>query len=626
MHVEKTDRSNFVEILRHQAEFQPQQSAYIFLKDGETESNQLTYEGLDRQARAIAVEIAQMQIPSGSRVILLYPYTGGCEFIAAFFGCLYAGAIAVPCHLPRNSHAVSEVQARIADSEAQVILTTKSLLSKLQHQITPTPSDKYNSLHWIATDTVSSDRAREWRSPKIDRDTLAFLQYTSGSTGQPKGVKISHGCLLQNQKLLAVAFNNSETTISVGWLPLFHDMGLIGNVLHSMYIGRPCILMSPIAFVQKPVRWLQAISRYRATTSGGPNFAYDLLCRHVTDAQREPLDLSCWEIAFSGAEPIRSATIDRFVEKFAACGFRREAFYPCYGMAEATLLISGGHRSNPPIVKYIEDAALEQKKVVICDRDRPGFRPIIGCGQAWLDVKIVIADPDSLTQCFPNQIGEIWVSSSGVGGGYWNQPEETQSTFQAYLKDTGEGPFLRTGDLGFLHQGELFITGRLNDVMVFWGFNHYPQLIEQTVENCHRALRANGGAAISIEVNGESRLVILHEIERNEIQSLRIDELVETIRWAVFQEYFIDVYSIALLKPGSLPKTSSGKIQRRACRTRFLEGKFDSIGEWRSPANHPQDMTSLLRYYLNPMTHVNRYFILARGRLQRVINRFAVSR
>jgi acyl-CoA synthetase (AMP-forming)/AMP-acid ligase II len=396
-------------------------------------------------------------------------------------------------------------------------------------------------------------------------------------------------------------------------------MGLIGNVIQAVYLGTSCVLMSPVSFVQKPIRWLQAISKYQATTSGAPNFAYELLCDRIKDEQLAKLDLSSWEVAFCGAEPVQKETIARFSRKFAPCGFQPSAFYPCYGMAEATLLITGGSKELAPIVKHLDKVALEQNKVVICNENQKAVTDIISSGYPWLDGKIAIADTQTLTKCAADRIGEIWVSSSSVGKGYWKMPEATEKTFQAYLKDTQEGPFLRTGDLGFIEDGELYITGRLNDVMVFWGLNHYPQNIEQTVEQCHPALKANSGAAFSITVEGGNRLVIVQEIERSYRKCLVAAEVVEAIRWAVFQQHFIDVYAIALLAPGSLPKTSSGKVKRSACQAEFLSDSLDSINKWYLPDVRSSNVSALWQRYTNPLTYLKMFAGIVRGRLRRFL-------
>lgn len=605
--------STIVDLLRQRAHNQPQQTAYTFLKDGETKAVSITYQTLDQQAQIIATWL-QTQYKQGDRVLLVYPYDAGLEFIAAFLGCLYAGLVAVACHPPRNRAGLIELYTRCISAEVSVILTTQALLPKLKTQLA---SDEFSvKADWCATDKLvnSQTTAANWKPPLLKSDTLAFLQYTSGSTGTPKGVMVTHTALMQNQQLLQLAFGHMEQSVGVGWLPLFHDMGLIGNVLQALYLGASCVLMSPIDFVQKPIRWLQAVSRYGATTSGAPNFAYDLLCRKVTEEQLQQLDLSRWEVAFTGAEPVRVETIDRFSQKFAACGFRKEAFYPCYGMAEATLFISGGQKLTPVKVLQVEEIALEQNRVTVAQTSEAS-RSMISCGQTWLDTQIKIVDPRSLQECQPDQVGEIWVSGSGLGTGYWNQPDLTQQTFYAQI-DTQTGTYLRTGDLGFLYENELFVTGRLNDVLVFWGFNHYPQHIEQTVEACHTGFRADSNAAFSVKVNHEERLVVAQEVERSYRNSITIEEVVELIRWNVFEQHFIDVYGIVLLKPGSLPKTSSGKVQRSICRKLYLENGLDTIGQWHSLDSF-SDPNSTMERYFKLGTHVKRYTNLTKGKIQR---------
>ncbi|MGK7876374.1 MAG: fatty acyl-AMP ligase [Xenococcaceae cyanobacterium] len=576
----KANHSTLVDLLRSRALHQSNQTAYTFLQDGETESGSLTYQELDRQARAIAAQLQSLGA-TGSRALLVYPYTAGLEFIAAFFGCLYAGVVAVTDNPPRHNQALSKLQARVTSSQASVALTTKALLAKIKSQFTAPELTLLNNLPWLATDEIPTSLSSDWIEPELSSDTLAFLQYTSGSTGTPKGVMVTHGNILHNSVVIHKSFEHGPNSRALMWLPLYHDMGLIGGVMQPLYGGFPGILMSPVTLIQKPLRWLQAISRYKATSSGGPNFAYDLLCRKVTPEERESLDLSSWEVAFSGAEPVRAETLERFARTFAPCGFRARAFYPCYGMAETTLFVSGGFKTAPPVVQHVDGAALEQNRVVAVAAEQRGARAIVGCGKTWLDDKIVIVDPESLTQCRANQVGEIWVSGSGVGKGYWNQPEETARTFGAYLADTGEGPFLRTGDLGFFQDGKLFIAGRIKDLMILWGRNHYPQHIELTVEKSHPALRPNCGAAFSVEAEGEERLVVVQEVERSYLRRLDVDEVVGAIRKSVAQRHIAEVYGVVLLKTGSIPKTSSGKIQRRACRARFLDGSLDVVGEWR---------------------------------------------
>ncbi len=575
--------STLVDLLRYRALHQSENTAYIFLQDGETESGRLTYGELDQQARALAASL-QLLVAPGERALLLYP--SGLEFIAAFFGCLYAGVVAVPAYPPKRNQKMSRLQAIVADSQAKVVLTTQEILTKIESGFAENP--ELIALPWLATDTIAREQAESWQKPALFEKTLAFLQYTSGSTGTPKGVMVSHGNLLHNERTIQEAFGHTEQTIFVGWLPLFHDMGLIGNVLQPLYLGIKCILMPPVAFLQKPLRWLQAISRYKATTSGGPNFAYELCVQKTTPEQRASLDLSNWKVAFNGAEPVRWSTIEQFSTTFESCGFKQEAFYPCYGMAETTLFVTGGVHTHPPVVYSVRGSALEQNRVLAATENNEGTKQIVGCGQVWLDEKVAIVDPESLTQCQENQVGEIWVSSQSVAQGYWHRREQTEQTFHAYLADTGEGPFLRTGDLGFVKDGELFVTGRLKDVIIIRGRNHYPQDIEMSVEKSHSALRPNCGAAFSVEIAGEEKLVIVQEVERSYIRKLNANEVIDAIRRAVSEQHELEVYGVVLLKTASLPKTSSGKVQRSACRTGFLAGSLDVVTDWSA---NPQNKT-----------------------------------
>ncbi len=585
--------STLIDLLGYRAQHQSDQTAYIFLQDGETEANRLTYKELDRQARAIASQLQSLDA-TGSRALLLY--SPGLEFIAAFFGCLYAGVVAVPAYPPRRNQNMSRLQAIVADAEATVALTTTSLLSNIESRFVENP--ELSNLHWVTTDSIASDLAQAWQELKVTSNTLAFLQYTSGSTGTPKGVMVSHANLLHNSTLIHQCFAHTPKSQGVIWLPPYHDMGLIGGVLQPLYGGFPVTLMSPVDFLQKPFRWLQAISRYKATTSGGPNFAYELCVSKIKPEQQATLDLSSWEVAFTGAEPVRSQTLDRFAATFEPYGFRREAFLPCYGMAETTLIVSGGLKTALPIVRQVEGAALEQNRVVTAVGEQEGTRAIVGCGHSWLDQKIVIVDPEFLTLCPDNQVGEIWVSGPSTAQGYWNRAEETKQTFHAYLAETGVsaagrsvGPYLRTGDLGFLQDGELFITGRIKDLMIIRGQNHYPQDIELTVEKSHSALRSGCGAAFTVEVKGQERLVVVQEVERSYLRKLDVNEVVRNIRQAVAAEHGLQVYAMVLVKTGSIPKTSSGKVQRHACRSGFLSGSLNVVEDW---SEHPQGKAKFL--------------------------------
>ncbi len=575
--------STLVHLLRWRALHQSDQRAYTFLADGETEEDHLTYSELDRQAQAIGAMLQSLEA-TGERALLLYPPS--LDYIAGFFGCLYAGVITVPAYPPdpaRLDRTLPRLQAIVADAQATVALTTAPILAMAQFLFDQAPALK--AMKWLPTDTIAGSVEHKWQEPAITGDSLAFLQYTSGSTRAPRGVMLSHSNLLYNSTLISQAMGLTSDSVVVSWLPPYHDMGLIGAILQPLYGGFPCILMSPVSFLQRPFRWLQAISRYQATGSGGPNFAYDLCVRKITPEQRATLDLSSWSVAFNGSEPVRRETLDRFTEAFEPCGFRREAFYPCYGLAEATLMVSGGPppqtyasgswKAADTILYTVQKGAIERDQVVEASGKNEDAQTLVGCGQCLMGQEIVIVHPESLTQNPPDQVGEIWVSGPSVAQGYWGRPDETEQTFRAYLADTGAGPFLRTGDLGFMRGGELFITGRLKDLIIIRGRNHYPQDIEFTVERSHPALRPGCGAAFSVDVGGEERLVVVHEVYTN--RQWDADEVVGAIRQAVAEAHEVQVYAVALIRPRSIPKTSSGKIQRRACRALFLADALDVV-------------------------------------------------
>ena len=588
------NNSTIVHILLDRSLSQPKQIAYTFLADGEKESGSCTYEELDLQAKAIAARLLT-KVKPGDRALLVYPYTAGLEFIAAFLGCLYAGVIAVTDYPRQHIKSLSQYQDRIVDCQAAIALTTEEFANRVKSQLISHPGMalKLNALPWIATDKVELEMANQWHKPDIDGDTIAYLQYTSGSTGKPKGVMITHGNIIHNSEVIYQAFGHHDDTRILMWLPMFHDMGLIGGVMQPLYTGLPAVLMSPIALAQKPFLWLKAISDYKITTSGGPNFAYDLLCQKITDEQRASLDLSCWEVAFSGAEPVRAETLAKFAELYQSCGFNREAFYPCYGMAEATLFITGIESKEDPNVAYLDSKALTEDKIVTVAADTPNAKTAVSCGRTWLGDEVVIVNPETKTERAADEVGEIWARGNGIAKGYWQREAQTKSTFQAELKDRPDKTYLRTGDLGFVRDNELYITGRIKDMMILWGRNHYPQHIEETVESCHPALRPNHGAAFSVEVGGEEQLVIAHEVNRTDLRQLNAEEVIGAIRLAVGEQNLANVFAVSLLKTGSIPKTSSGKIQRRACQSMFLDGSLNTVAQWQQSEIPETDITDL---------------------------------
>ena len=571
-----------IHLLRRRVQEHSKKTIYTYLKDGETQEVRLTYKELERRALAIAAHL-QSHLFWGARVLLLYP--PGIEFPAAFFGCLCAGMVAVPAYPPHSSQLLASLIAMVSDAGPTVALTTASTLEEYRRQIAQSPLLK--ALKWIPSETISDDHANSWQEPPTGADSLAVLQYTSGSTGNPKGVMVSHGNLLHNSSVIHTVFGNSPHIRGVIWLPPYHDMGLIGGVIQPVYAGGETILLSPVHFIQKPLRWLMAISRFRATTSGGPNFAYDLCVRKITPEQMSGLDLNSWEVAFNGAEPVRGETLRRFAAAFESCGFQRKAYLPCYGLAETTLIACGGNNHSEPTILQVDAQALKSDRLVLAAEDREHDFELVGNGGAPPDHEIVIVDPKKQTPCKNDTIGEIWIAGPSVAQGYWNRPEESEQTFRARFADTGRGLFLRTGDLGFIYADQLFITGRLKDLIIIRGLNHYPQDIERTVERSHEALRAGCGAAFAIEIEDEEQLVVVQEVERRYIRKLDAEPVIGAIRQSVTREHGIQAYAVVLLKTSSLPKTTSGKVKRRLCREHFIQGGLNVVAEC---VGYPQEV------------------------------------
>ncbi|GCE14527.1 non-ribosomal peptide synthetase [Tengunoibacter tsumagoiensis] len=572
------EHQTLIDVLHWRAKTQPDRQAYIFLADGEKPEIPLTYAELDRQARLIG-QTLQSRFPLAERALLLYP--AGCEYITAFFGCLYAGIIAVPAYPPHSNRSLHRIQSIVDDAQVKVTLTTEAFLAKSGRWFTAVP--ELAELQWIATDNLQATD-EEWTPGAIQPEHLAFLQYTSGSTSTPKGVMVSHSNLMHNSSMIQGHWGQNEESVGVSWLPVFHDMGLILGVLQALYAGYPAILMSPAAFLQRPLRWLQAITRYGATNTCAPNFAYELCAQRITPEERAELDLSTLQFAVTGAEPIRLETLQRFAEVFAPCGFKPDMFYPAYGLAEGTLLVSAKAAGASVSTRYFDKIDLKQNILVEVAQEDPEGQCIIGCGSAEAGQKIVIVNPETLEACGSDEVGEIWVSGPSVAQGYWQRPEESEQTFRAYLAGTGEGPFLRTGDFGFLQQNEVFITGRLKDLIIIRGQNHYPQDIERTTALSHPSLRIDSSAAFSIEVASgehgaasgatEERLVIVQEVLRHYDD---VNDIFAAIRQAVAEAHELEVYAIVLIKYGSILKTSSGKIQRRACKAKFLADELETI-------------------------------------------------
>ncbi len=572
------DHSNLVKLLQFRAAVQANDTAFVYLDNGiggEGHEARLTYKELDQRCRALGGWL-QKNHYDGKRILLLYP--PGLEFIVGFFGCLYAGATAVPIYPPHKNRSMLRVQAVSDSAEASLALTTADVMKRVREMIGETPSLK--NIAWSTTDREFSGYESDWNDPNLDSDALAFLQYTSGSTGTPKGVMISHGNMLHNSLLISTGFEHTRSHSGVFWLPSYHDMGLIGGIIQPIYCGRPNVIMSPLSFIMKPYRWLAAISKYRGTTSGGPNFAYDACVKGIREELLDTLDLSCWQVAFNGAEPVHAETMERFAKKFERCGFRYEAFYPCFGLAEGTLIVTGGQKSKAPVVKNVDADSLANGNVIDAIPGTDRVRRLVSSGRVILNQKVRIVDPESRTVCPENKVGEIWTSSPSVAKGYWKNPKATAETFEAYTADTNEGPFMRTGDLGFMCDGELFVTGRIKDLIIIRGVNLYPQDIEATAQHAApKLLKLNAGGAFMIGDDNDEKLVLVQEAERR-FKPEDAPGVFAEIRKAIAIEHEVPIDTIVLVRTGSVPKTSSGKIQRHSCRDMFLNDELSVVARW----------------------------------------------
>ncbi len=564
-------RTSLVHCLRALAAVRPSDIAFAQGIEGETLQASLTYAQLDRRARAVAAYLQDMRL-AGSNVVLAYP--PGLEFIAGFFGALYAGCVAVPAYPPR-ARTLDRFHALTGDAGAPVVLSTAATVAFVQ-----TIDGGNASVRWIATDTIADSDGDGWTEHYPDPASLAMIQYTSGSTSRPKGVMLSHANILANTRAISEAFAVGRGTKAVFWLPTCHDMGLIGGVLAPIYCGIPNIIIAPAMFVQNPFVWLDTISRFRANVSGGPNFAYDLCVRKITAEQRAVLDLSSWSVAFIGAENVEPATLARFAEAFAPCGFRPTSFYPCYGLAEATLMVTGPKAGSGATVRAFADDALAQNRVVPLPDAAPGARHLVGCGGPVGSLRVAVVEPETGERVAPGRIGEIWVAGDSVGNGYWRIPGKSATTFRARLEDAGADSFLRTGDLGFMHDQQLYIAGRIDDLIIVRGLNHHPQDIEATARQSHPLLVPGLGAAFAFREHGEQRLVLVHEVIRE--GSGDLTPVIGAVRAAVLATHGLALDAVVLIRCGTIAKTSSGKVQRHAICAAFRADELKPLA--RQPA------------------------------------------
>jgi len=569
----------FVDVLDLRAA-EPDREAVSFLRDDDT-IDRYANRRLDERVRQVAALLRE-RLPPGARAVLLYP--PGPEYLVALLGCMRAGVVAVPAYPPdpnRLQRTLPRLLAIVRDAQAAALLTLAPLRDGMEEFLRD--SGDGGQVRVLATDVQMGAAAPDWRCPGIGPDSIAILQYTSGSTATPRGVRLTHRNLLANSEAIRIAFGHTIATRGVSWLPTYHDMGLIGSLLQPLYVSFPVLKMSPIAFLRRPLRWLQAISDYRATGSGGPNFAYALAVRRTTPEQRAKLDLSCWETAFNGAEPIRAETLDSFVEAFGPCGFRREAFLPCYGLAESTLIVTGKPPETSPRSVTVDRHALAEGRVRIVASEHDGGRSLVSCGRPVQGAHVLIADPVDPLPREPLHVGEILVAGASVASGYWQQPEANAATFGALPAYDGDRGFVRSGDLGFLLDGELYVTGRIRDLIILRGRNYDPAEVELACEDAAPELRRHCGAAFGVQPDGgdgteDQRLVVVYEV--GDDPQRPYEAVIQAMRQAVARRLELQLGAVVLVRPRTIPKTSSGKLQRGACRLQYLSGDLDAVGEW----------------------------------------------
>lgn len=551
--------------LRHWGDERAEELAFVFLENGERESARLTWGALRRRTLALSAHLRTRGL-TGRPVVLNYP--PGLDLITAFCACLDAGVIAVviPHLLPNRS--TDRIDAIAASARPAALLTHRAddALEGVA---------ALAGLPVIATEDWPDDGRGPDGGPTPSPDAIAFLQYSSGSTGAPKGAVVTHENLIANLRMLKAGLDLEARPRSLNWLPLFHDMGLVANVGLPLYCGGTSVQMSPLAFIQKPMRWLRAISAYGAQVSGGPNFAYEHCLRMLKPEQRDGLDLRSWRVAYCGAEPVRAETLQRFAETFAPVGLRRSAFWPCYGLSEATIFATGGPALTGVTTLAVDAQALAVGEVVPVTDDAAPSRDVVACGQSWGEQRIAIVDPARSRRLPPGRVGEIWLSGPHITRGYWSDAEATARAFGQHLEGESDATYLRTGDLGFLHEDRLFVTGRLKDILIVRGANHHPEDIEHTVALAHPLLTGGAGAAFAIEREGdEPRVVVLQEVPRRTLADLDVEAATRAAATAISERHGIRPDEVRLVRFGSLPRTTSGKVQRHRCRDLYLAGEL----------------------------------------------------
>ncbi|HWQ04787.1 MAG TPA: amino acid adenylation domain-containing protein [Longilinea sp.] len=550
----------------------PDKPFCIFLAEDEKTEITLSYSQVDQSARKVAAWL-QQKINPGDRILLIYPTSP--DYLITILGCLYAGAVVVPVYTPRDAAGIQNLARVAVDADASLILS-KSVDADRIHKLAALP-DQLASIRWLTTDDLSDeDLSLTWQPPAISADSLAFIMYTSGSTRAPAGVELSHGNLRQALLDMQNGFHLHSQDRGLSWAPFSHISGLFSSVLCPIYLEIPEIILTPEFFSSNPMSWLRAISRHRVSTSGAPNFALDLCASLATAEDKANLDLSSWRIVANGAEPVRASTLEKFTAAFSGCGFNPAAMTAVYGLTEAPMVSFFDRKSGKSKITISRNASQDNRVTVLTTGDPDGL-DVVSCGVSVPATKIAIVDPIKLLRCSEDQIGEIWVSGPIVSHGYWKKPVETENIFRARLSDTGDGPFLRTGDLGFIHGGNLFITGRYKDMIILYGRNYYPTDIEVISEKAHPAIQQGTSAAFSISINGEEKVVVILE-HRKDIPDPDVEEIARAVRLSIAREMHLPVEAVVIAAPGSIPRTGIGKVQRFKCRDAYLSGQMPNVG------------------------------------------------
>ena len=566
---------SLVDVIRYWTATKPASEVLRFYPQGEGDFTCHSFSSFDMRCRAIAKHLQPYQ---GSRAILLYQ--SGIEFLEAFFACFYAGVTAVPAYPPRRNHNLDRLLSLLDDCTPSLILSAQQVIQIARPLCDEAFPEKVRDIPWIETDTLQDKDADDYTPYTPSEDQLAFLQYTSGSTGTPKGVMVTHKNLMTNIRMSAQVFDIPVESRCISWLPLFHDMGLIGSVMTPMYWGSGAVLMPPAAFLQKPLRWLKLLDEFGKQGPVGcpaPNFSYQLCVDQISDEDAATLDLSPYVLALSGAEPIRAATIEAFCNKFSPYGFDRKALRPCFGMAESTLISTCRPADGDIVTRTVSAAELTRNRFV----DSEDGIAMVSSGQSCQGQTLRIVDPETLTVLNDDQVGEIWLAGDHIAQGYWQQDAATQANFQAKTA-CGQGPFMRTGDLGVISRDELFVTGRLKDLLIIRGRNHYPQDIEYTASSSLDSLHLDNAAAISVDIDNDEKLVIIQEVNRSHRKNFDSVAAATHIRNTIAREHGVETHSIVFIRFASIPKTSSGKIQRHKCKQMYLDGGFKRVGQWQT--------------------------------------------